>query len=61
LPLGISGAISGSKEGLMKRLFDTILLAPAVALSFLGALGFRGAWRASAAVMEEFKQGEFAS
>jgi hypothetical protein len=45
----------------MKRLFDTILLAPAVALSFLGALGFRGAWRASADVMEEFKQGEFAS
>jgi hypothetical protein len=45
----------------MTRLFDTLLLAPAVALSFLGSLGFRGAWRASADVMEEFKRGEFAA
>jgi hypothetical protein len=45
----------------MKRLFDTVLLAPAVALSFLGSLGFRGAWRASAGVLDEFKRGEFAS
>ena len=43
------------------RLLDTILLAPAVAIAFLGSLGFRGAWRASAGVLDEFKRGEYAA
>jgi hypothetical protein len=45
----------------MTRLLDTILLAPAVALAFLGSLGFRGAWRAGADVLNEMKRGEFAA